>query len=62
MSLFKHIPVHESVAFEFRWDLFNIFNHTQFNGIDSGLGSATFLEATSAHAARIMQFGAKFIF
>ncbi|MBI3474878.1 MAG: carboxypeptidase regulatory-like domain-containing protein [Acidobacteria bacterium] len=62
LSLFKLFPIHEKAAFEFRWDLFNAFNHTQFNGIDSGLGSSTFLEATSAHAARIMQFGAKFIF
>ena len=62
MSIFKHFPIKESVAFEFRWDLFNVFNHTQFSGIDSGLGSATFLEATSAHAARIMQFGAKIVF
>jgi hypothetical protein len=62
MSIFKHFPIKESAAFEFRWDLFNIFNHTQFNGLDGGLGSATFMEATSAHAARIMQFGAKFIF
>ena len=62
MSFFKRFPIHERAAFEFRWDLFNTFNHTQFNGIDSSLGSATFLEATSAHAARIMQFGAKFIF
>lgn len=62
MSLFKHFPIRESVAFEFRWDMFNMFNHTQFNAIDNNLGSQTFLEATSAHSARIMQFGAKFIF
>ena len=62
MSVFKHFPIRERAAFEFRWDLFNVFNHTQFNAIDNSLGSATFLEATSAHAARIMQFGAKFIF
>jgi len=62
VSLFKHFPIKESYAFEFRWDAFNIFNHTQFSAIDNSLGSATFLEATSAHAARIMQFGAKFIF
>jgi hypothetical protein len=62
MSLFKRFPIKESSAFEFRWELFNIFNHTQFNDIDNSFGSATFLEATSAHAARIMQFGAKIIF
>ena len=62
MSLFKHFPIKESLAAEFRWDLFNAFNHTQFSGIDNSLGSSTFLEANAAHAARRMQFGAKFIF
>jgi len=62
MSLFKHYPIKESTAFEFRWDVFNVFNHTQFSGIDNSLSSATFLEATSAHNPRIMQLGAKIIF
>src|SRR5438309_3091077 len=62
MSLFKRFAIKESAAFEFRWDLFNIFNHTQFNGIDGSLGSSTFLEATGAHRARTMQFGAKLVF
>jgi hypothetical protein len=62
MSLFKHFPIKEAYAFEFRWDAFNVFNHTQFNAIDNSLGSSTFLEATGAHRARTMQFGAKFIF
>jgi len=62
MALFKHFPITESSAFEFRWELFNVFNHTQFNDVDNSFGSSTFLEATSAHAARIMQFGAKIIF
>jgi len=62
MSLFKHFPIKESTAFEFRWDVFNVFNHTQFSAIDNSLSSATFLEATSAHNPRIMQLGAKIIF
>jgi hypothetical protein len=62
MSIFKHFPIRERGAFEFRWDLFNLFNHTQFNGVDNSLTSATFLEATGAHRARTMQFGAKIIF
>ena len=62
MSLFKHYPIKESTAFEFRWDVFNVFNHTQFSAIDNSLSSATFLEATSAHNPRIMQLGAKLIF
>jgi hypothetical protein len=62
MSIFKHFPIRERGAFEFRWDLFNLFNHTQFNGVDNSLTSSTFLEATGAHRARTMQFGAKIIF
>jgi hypothetical protein len=61
-SLFKRFPLGEARAFEFRWDNFNVFNHTQFSAIDQDFGSSTFLEATSAHSARIMQFGAKIIF
>jgi hypothetical protein len=61
-GLFKHIPIHESAAFEFRWEVFNLFNHTEFNAIDGGFGDSTFLEATGAHRARTMQLGAKFIF
>jgi hypothetical protein len=62
MSLFKHFPIKEAYAFEFRWDAFNVFNHTQFNAIDNSLGSSKFLEATFAHRASTIQFGAKFIF
>jgi len=61
-ALFKHFAITESSAFEFRWELFNVLNHTQFNDVDNSLSSPTLLEATSAHAARIMQFGAKIIF
>lgn len=62
MSLFKRFQIKEAYGFEFRWDAFNLFNHTQFNAIDNSLGSSTFLEATSAHRARTMQFGLKFTF
>jgi hypothetical protein len=62
MSAFKRFPIKEAYAFEFRWDVFNLFNHTQFSGIDNTLGSSTFLEANGAHRGRTMQYGAKFTF
>jgi hypothetical protein len=63
MALFKRFAIKESMAFEFRAEAFNIFNHTQFNGAASGgLGSDGFLEINSAHLARVLQLGAKFIF
>ncbi|HTS08677.1 MAG TPA: carboxypeptidase regulatory-like domain-containing protein [Candidatus Eisenbacteria bacterium] len=63
MGLFKHFQIKESMAFEFRAEAFNIFNHTQFGATGTGgLGGSGFLEISSAHLARILQFGAKFIF
>ena len=76
-GLFKSFPFKERYAFEFRWETFNLFNHTQYNGIDSTmdctgasfnagdptcLASSGFLHLNSAHAARRMQFGLRFQF
>jgi hypothetical protein len=64
MGLFKRFPVKESMSFEFRWETFNTFNHTQFSGVDTSFdpASTTFLTATQAHLPRIMQLGLKFLF
>jgi hypothetical protein len=40
MALFKHFKVTESVAFEFRAEAFNVFNHTQWRPIAGDSGSA----------------------
>jgi hypothetical protein len=61
-AVYKRFAIGEARAFEFRWENFNIFNHTQYNAIDNSFSSATFMQATDAHRARTMQFGAKFIF
>ena len=76
MSIFKRFVIHESMAFEFRAEAYNIFNHTQFGAIsgDSGSGanavnsdsnkfpSNNFLFTGTAHNARILQLGLKFVF
>ena len=72
-ALFKHFKIREQMGFEFRAEAFNVFNHTEWGNIagDSGsaggdgnntLGSDSFLRASSAHNARIMQLGLKFSF
>jgi len=76
-GLFKSFPIKERYAFEFRWENFNVFNHTQLDAIggntsSSGTGAIASLGCyscnsqallfTAAHNPRIMQFGLRFQF
>ena len=62
----KHFAITERMGIDFKWETFNLFNHTQFgNGtssIVSSFGSASFGHLTTAHAPRRMQFGLRFSF
>ena len=62
MSLSKRFKINESTGFEFRAEGFNIFNHTQWNGVSNDLTNSDFLHPTGAHRARTLQFGLKFMF
>jgi hypothetical protein len=73
MALFKHFQVKESMAFEFRAEAFNVFNHTEWGGIAGdggsagGVGNNTINQNStfyigSVHNARILQLALKFIF
>ncbi len=63
MALFKRFAFGEARAFEFRAEAFNVFNHTEWNGIASNtLDSTGFLATNGTHLPRILQFGAKLIF
>jgi hypothetical protein len=78
MALFKTVVVADAKSFEFRAEAFNVFNHVQWAGIDGRmtcyggplnsaadpacLASSTFLHGNSAHRARILQLGLKFLF
>jgi len=76
-GLFKRFAFKERYAFEFRWENFNVFNHTQLDAIggstsSSGTGAnaslgcfncvSTALVLNGAHNPRIMQFGLRFQF
>ena len=77
MGLFKHFEIKEQTAVEFRAEGFNVFNHTQWNGVNSGtscfgdnfnagtadcLANNNFLRPGGAHNPRILQLGMKFLF
>lgn len=64
MSLFKNITFRSEglPTLQLRFESFNTFNHTQFNGIDSSSADGNFGQLTSAYDGRRLQLGAKFSF
>jgi hypothetical protein len=62
-SIQKIIPVTEGTHLEFRAELFNAFNHTQFLNPDGNTtDGSTFGEVTQARDPRLVQFALKFFF
>jgi hypothetical protein len=35
LSFFKSVPIKERVKFQFRWEMYNALNHTQFGSVNS---------------------------
>jgi len=65
MSLFKNIPLtsnESGPAFELRFESYNTFNHTQFQGIDANSADGNFGQVTNSYDGRRLQLGAKFSF
>jgi hypothetical protein len=62
ISLFKAFQFIERAKFEFRAETYNTFNHTQFNGLSTGVTNTDFGQLNGAFAPRIFQLGAKLLF
>lgn len=77
MALLKNfrLPLNDASTLQFRFETYNTFNHTQFQGIQAGCGSTTAYGGpcsgaqnvgngmvTSAWAPRQVQLGLKFMF
>ena len=62
MGLFKDTPVGEKMRLEFRTEIFNIFNHAQFYGVDGGSANPTFGQPQKVRDPRLFQFALKLIF
>jgi hypothetical protein len=62
-AVMKHIAVTEHKYFEFRAEIFNLFNHTQFFNPDGNItDGAQFGQVTQAKDPRLIQFALKFFF
>ncbi|MCZ2150087.1 MAG: hypothetical protein LC126_20205 [Bryobacterales bacterium] len=71
ISLFKNfLIVSEPRNLQFRWEMYNAFNHTQFQSVDSTARfdaqgnqvNARFGQVTAAWAARVIQLSLRFSF
>jgi Carboxypeptidase regulatory-like domain/TonB dependent receptor len=63
LQIFKDTRIHESQRLEFRWEMFNAFNHTQWSPPATNLESpATFGVITATAPPRIMQVVLKYSF
>jgi hypothetical protein len=62
MALYKDFRIGEHQTIEFRGELFNIFNHTNFSGVQTAYGASNFGEVTSALDPRIVEFALRYHF
>jgi Carboxypeptidase regulatory-like domain len=62
-TLAKSIQLSESKSLQFRWEVYNIFNHTNFTTLALAFATpSTFGTVTGVRDPRTMQLGVKFIF
>ena len=61
-SFFKVTNVTERVRMEFRWEMFNAFNHANLGNPNVTFNSSAFGRIDTVTGPRIMQVGAKLIF
>ena len=61
-ALSRSFPVRERLAFNLRFESFNIFNHPNLSTFTTGLNSGTFGNATAANDPRIFQLAGRFTF
>jgi hypothetical protein len=61
-SIFKNIRVHEGHNLQFRAEMFNIFNRTNYNLPGASFGTPSFAVISSTQPARQIQFALKYLF
>ena len=62
ISVSRTFSVQKTKTVQFRWEVFNVLNHVNFNAPITALNNANFGKIQSAGDPRIMQFALKFNF
>ena len=62
MAFYKDVHVKERHVFQFRAELFNIFNRASFSGVQTAYGAGNFGQVTSALDPRIVEFALRYQF
>lgn len=61
-AMLKRFAIHDQVNLQFRGEIFNLFNHPNFNQPGTAFGTPTFGVITSAQDPRIFQLSLKLLF
>ena len=61
-ALLKNTRIYERLNFQLRFEVYNVFNRVNLQGIDANLPDGTFGQVTSQYNPRNLQVGAKVTF
>jgi hypothetical protein len=61
-NFYKDTPITERVNFQFRFELFNLFNRANYAGVDVNIPDGSFGAATASHEPRFWQIGGRLSF
>lgn len=62
VAAIRNVKFGERFNLQIRGEFFNVFNHTNFSGIDTVINDASFGQVTSTHLPRNIQLGVKLYF
>lgn len=61
-NFYKDTPITEHVNFQFRFELFNVFNRANYANVDTNIPDGSFGAATGSHEPRFWQLGGRISF
>lgn len=61
-NFYKDTPITERVNFQFRFELFNVFNRANYANVDTNIPDGSFGAATGSHEPRFFQLGGRLSF